>query len=261
MPPLKSILVMTDRSADAQVALQKAVVIARHFDAKLELLACDPEHPWAARGPGHAAAGARAVATRSLDSRRFLEALRGTISADDLQIHTSDDFDGPLHEGLARKVCSGGHSLVVNRLLRREGRRRSALTPTDWQVIRSCPVPMMLTRGRPWRPLPRFVATLGRATAAAESAPDEVLDVARYLADGCRGALEIIRNDSNPGGARPDAALASMPAPREIDVVVLRPFGREPASARDDAGATLAERIVDTLDCDVLLLPHAPLGR
>jgi Universal stress protein family len=43
MPPLKSILVMADRSADAQVALQKAFVIARHFDARIELLACDPQ--------------------------------------------------------------------------------------------------------------------------------------------------------------------------------------------------------------------------
>jgi len=252
---------MADRSADAQVALQKASVIARHFAAKIELLACDPEHPWAARSAGQAEAGARAAAARRLGSRRFLEALRSSISADDLQIHASEDVEGPLHEGVARKVRAGGHNLVVKRVTRPEGRRRSALTSTDWQLIRCCPVPLMLTRGRSWRPLPRFVATLDGARAPANDSAREVLDVARYLADGCQGALEIIGDESDLPGVRPDAALAAIPVPRDIDLVVLRACGRGPAAAGGEVGVALTEAIVDTLDCDVLLMPHAPRVR
>jgi universal stress protein E len=255
MPPLKSILVMADRSADAQVALQKAFVIARHFDARIELLACDPDHPWSARGAHHPEAGARAAAARSLDSRRFLDALRSSIPAEDLQIRASDDFDGPLYEGIARKVRSGGHNLVVKRLNRREGRRRPMLTPADWQVIRACPVPLMLTRGRPWRPMPRFVASV-----AAGVARDEVLDVAHYLARGCQAALEIVADAAGLAVHRQDAdvALASMPAPNDIDVVVLRACGHVPWGSGDGSGDTLAESIVETLDCDVLLMPPSP---
>jgi nucleotide-binding universal stress UspA family protein len=254
MPPLKSILVMADRSADAQVALQKAFVIARHFDARIELLACDPDHPWSARGAHHPEAGARAAAARSLDSRRFLDALRSSISAEDLQIQASDDFEGPLYEGIARKVRSGGHNLVVKRLNRREARRRPMLTPADWQVIRACPVPVMLTRGRPWRPLPRFVASV-----ADGAARDEVLDVAHYLAQGCQAALEIVADAAEPPRHRrgADGALATIPAPSDIDVVVLRACGRDPWASGDGTGGTLAESIVETLDCDVLLMPPA----
>lgn len=254
MPPLKSILVMADRSAEAQVALQKAFVIARHFDARIELLACDPDHPWSARAAHHPGAGARAAAARRLDSRRFLDALRRSISAEDLQIQTSDDFEGPLCEGIARKVRSGGHNLVVKRLNRRELRRRPILTRADWQVIRACPVPLMLTRGRPWRPLPRFVASV-----AGGAARDEVLGVAQYLAQGCQAALEIVA-DAAELPSRPrcaDGALATIPAPTDIDVVVLRACGHDPWASGDGTGGTLAESIVETLDCDVLLMPPA----
>lgn len=253
MPPLKSILVMADRSADAQVALQKAFVIARHFDAKIDLLACDADQPWTARPAGRADEAARAVAARGLDSRRFLEALRSTISADDLQIRVVDDCEGPLHEGLPRKVRADGHNLVVKRIPRADGRRRPALTPGDWQVIRSCPVPLMLTRGRPWRPLPRIVANL-----PPDGAPGDVVGVARYLAEGCHGALDIVASGAEsevaPRALPADGAHAPLPgAPSEIDVVVLRACSGHPRE--DAAAAALTERIVQTLDCDVLLMP------
>lgn len=251
MPPLKSILVMADRSADAQVALQKAFVIARHFDAKIELVACDAEQPWTARAAGRPEEGARARAVRSAESRRFLDALRSTIVVDDLPIRAGEDCDGPLHEGLSRRVRTAGHNLVVKRLPRRDGRRLSALTPSDWQVIRACPVPIMLTRGRPWRPRPRIVANVDEATAG------EIVDIARYLADGCHGALEVVQDADRPAGrAEPAASLIARPTQHEIDVMVLRACGHAPAE--DAARVALTERIVEQLDCDLLLMPRAP---
>ena len=156
---------------------------------------------------------------------------------------------------------AGGHNLVVKRITRHEGLRRPALSPADWQVIRSCPVPLMLTRGRSWRPLPRFVASLEATGPTSGGAPSEVLDVARYLADGCQGALEVVQDESAQPGTRTDAALAAIPAPSDIDVVVLRACNRVPAEAGDDAGATLAEQIVITLDCDVLVMPPVVRAR
>ena len=253
MAPLKSILVMADRSADAQVALQKAFVIARHFDAQIELFACDAEQPWVARSPGRAAEGAHAAAARSVETRRFLDALRGMIVVDDLQIRAGEDCDGPLHEGLPRRVRAAGHHLVVKRLPAREGRRRPALSAADWQVIRACPVPILLTRGRLWQPLPKFVAKVD------EPAAGDVVEAARYLADGCHGALEVVnegpaephRADGPPSGG---ASLVTRPTRHEIDVVVLRACGPHPDV--DVAREVATERIVEQLDCDVLLMPR-----
>lgn len=260
MPPLKSILVLVDRSADAQVALQKAFVIARHFGADIELVACDAEQAWMARLPGRAGESAQARAARSAESRRFLEALRSTILVDDLQIRIGADCEGPLHEALPSRVQAAGHHLVVKRLPWREARHRPALTSVDWQLIRASPVPVMLTRGRPWRPLPRIVASVDGAAA------DELIDAARFLADGCQGVLEVVHENVQPqvaagggsgaavrGGVGGGQALWTTPASQETDVVVLRACGHRPDE--DESRERLTARIVEQLDCDVLLLP------
>ena len=247
MSPLKSILVLADRSADAQVALQKAFVIARHFGADIELVACDAEQAWMARLPGRTRESAQAHAARSAESRRFLEALRSTILVDDLQIRIGADCEGPLHEVLPSRVQAAGHHLVVKRLPWREARHRPALTSVDWQLIRASPVPVMLTRGRPWRPLPRIVASVDGAAA------DELIDAARFLADGCQGALEVVYENVQPQAAAGGQALWTTPASQETDVVVLRACGHRPDE--DEARERLTARIVEQLDCDVLLLP------
>lgn len=269
MPPLKSILVLADRSAGAQGALQKAFVIARHFGAGIELAACDSEQAWMARLPDQVDENAPARAARRVESRRFLEALRSTILADDLQIRVGEDCDGPLYEALPRRVQAAGCHLIVKRLLRREGRHRPTLTSADWQLIRSSPVPVMLTHGRPWRPRPRFVAHVDDSTAAA------MVDAARFLAEGCDGIFEVVcgtvagavTSGASEGGTRNlavrpaaaggAAAAMTLPADQSIDVVVLCTGGQ--SSGEDESRAELADRLVDQLDCDVLLIPWTVL--
>ncbi|MCP5327807.1 MAG: universal stress protein [Steroidobacteraceae bacterium] len=269
MPPLKSILVLADRSAGAQGALQKAFVIARHFGAGIELAACDAEQAWMARVSDRADENAPARAVRRAESRRFLEALRSTVLADDLQIRVGEDCDGPLYEALPRRVQAAGCHLIVKRMLRREGRHRPTLTSADWQLIRSSPVPVMLTHGRPWRPRPRFVAYVDDPTAAA------MVDTARFLAEGCDGIFEVVcgavagaaASVSGEGGAcnlaaRPAAAggaaaATTMPADQSIDVVVLCTGGQ--SSGEDELRAELTDRLVDQLNCDVLLIPWTVL--
>ena len=49
-----------------------------------------------------------------------------------------------------------------------------------------------------------------------------------------------------------------MPGPSEIDVVVLRACGARPGE--DLEAAALTERIFETHDCDVLLMPRPTLA-
>ena len=88
---------------------------------------------------------------------------------------------------------------------------------------------------------------------------DDVLDVAQYLAQGCQAALEIVADAAGlPSGVRGgDGALATIPAPSDIDVMVLRACGHGRYASDGGTGGTLTESIVETLDCDVLLMPPA----
>jgi hypothetical protein len=85
---LSPILLCADRSSEAQDALRKASILARYLDAKIELFACDTEHGWAVSQSSQSEAARAALESCLAASRIYVEALRGSIAATDLQIAT-----------------------------------------------------------------------------------------------------------------------------------------------------------------------------
>ena len=53
MSPQRIILVLADRSTEAQSSLHKASVLARHLDASIDIFLCDTDHAWAVREQAH----------------------------------------------------------------------------------------------------------------------------------------------------------------------------------------------------------------
>ncbi len=278
MNRIKSILVIAERSGEVAGALQKACIVARHFGAAIELFACDAEHAYMAEHAYDPRGVGDAVRQCLADNRRFLEAMRTSIAADDLEIRTSVVCETPLHAGIVRKVQELMPDLVIRCVESSATKRHSVLNSTDWQLLRTCPAPLMLTRGRTWHPVPRIAAgvDLGGPTAACES----VLAAAAYLASGCGGDLEIVY--SEPDGARagsleamrrlaaerdltsahlellqgpPERTLPKLARDHELDVLVLGALSRR-TGAFGDAVGTLTETLIESLDCDFLLVRH-----
>lgn len=69
-------------------------------------------------------------------------------------------WDHPPEEALIRRVLDEGADLLIVELLRAGGGAAPALSATQWQLVRHCPAPVLLTRGRPWQAAPRIVASL-----------------------------------------------------------------------------------------------------
>lgn len=280
MNRINTVLVIAQRSGEVAGALQKACIVARHFGATIELFACDAEHAYMAEHTYDQRGVSDAVAQCLLDSRRFLDAVRSSVVASDLEIRTSVACETPLHVGILRKIEALQPDLVIRCVEARGQQRQSALTPTDWQLLRSCPVPLMLTRGRTWNPMPRIVAALDLQPGQA-AVGQRVLAAARYLASGCDGSLDLVH--SRPPDAGDQAAVDAMraiargigmdaAAPRllagapeqtlpdlarvdNIDVMVLGALSQR-ADASSDTVGTLTESLIETLDCDFLLVRH-----
>lgn len=280
MNRIKTILVIAQRSGEVAGALQKACIVARHFGASIELFACDAEHAYMAEHTYDKRGVVDAVEQCLLDSRRFLDAVRSSVVAKDLEIRTSVACETPLHVGILRKIEALQPDLVIRCVERRGQQRQSALTPTDWQLLRSCPAPLMLTRGRTWNPVPRIAAALD-LQAGQEVVGQRVLAAATYLATGCGGRIDLVH--SRPAGAGDPAAVDAMRAiahavgidaivprlldgvpehtlPRlarddNIDVMVVGALSRR-VGALGDAVGTLTETLIEDLDCDFLLVRH-----
>jgi nucleotide-binding universal stress UspA family protein len=278
MRTVQSILVLADRSNEAQSALQKASVLARHFHAQIELFTCDTEHAWAV-GVERQSPAAREVLDACLaESHRYLNALRGSIPAADLRISTSAACASELTEGVAQRVRDWRPDLVIKNLS--DG--APGVRPTqalDMQLIRATRVPMLWVRGHAWRPVPRITVALD-LTSDDKALTQQVLDTAECLALGCHGELSIVHClDSS---ARADAGLSSkamqtcdelgLSADRvtvsraspiasfavggshaNMDVLVL---GGVRASAWEQGCPTTTEALLNALSSDVLLVPR-----
>jgi universal stress protein E len=279
---IRSILVIAERSAELQSALHKACVIARHFDAQVELFACDAEHAWQVRDGFERRVAGEAVETAMADSRRLLDAIRASIAAEDLQITTSVACESPQYEGILRKVRESQPDLVIKCVAALDPTRRSALGATDWQMIRTCPAPLLLTRGRTWLPQPRVAASIDISAAESPAVTRRVLVSADYIARGCAGELDVVYSDAGGmlQGARrllrrftadvhvhparievlagpPELTLAGFARQREVDVMVLGALGHAASASGSMAAAaigTLTEALLEQLECDFLLV-------
>lgn len=202
----RSILVLADRSSETQSSLHKASVLARHLDASIDIFLCDTDHAWAVREQVHSAEARAVVAACHAENERFLRALRGSVPATDLRITLSFACAFAVHEGLAERVESLRPMLVIKSLANsREGRARPP-QPAEIQIIRSCRVPLLLSQGHQWQPVPRFCAALD-ANARDEAAWRSILLTTAQLARECHGLWSIgLLRDPKDRRSDPDPA-------------------------------------------------------
>jgi len=292
MEKLTSILVVVDREGQNRHALAKAMVLARHFHAKIELFLCDSAHAYAL-SHSYDPRGARLARDGCLaEARGFLQALRLGVGAEDVEIATHAACESPLYEGIVQRVLDICPDLVIKAPTGEHPVRRFTLDANDWQLMRTCPVPLMLTRGRPWQPQPQFAAALDVTEQETAGLARAILSTSEYLALGCHADLEILyseraaapspdvearaaqlrklAHDSGvpPEHVRvlsgdPEDTLAGFAAARNYDVLIIGALTHRKGPAA--LVGTLTSRLVDALGCDFILVKpgvyQCPLSR
>ncbi|MGH8308723.1 MAG: universal stress protein [Steroidobacteraceae bacterium] len=273
MEKLTSILVVVERGATHHHALRKACVLARHFGARLELFLCDAEHAYALRHSydRHGVAEARNACIG--DARLFLDALRKSLGAADIDIQLDAACESPLHEGIVHKVLRSRPDMVVKSL-------GPFLTAADWHLIRTCPTPLMLARGNTWQPQPKFAAAVDVSDEETPGLARSIVHTGEYLSLGCSGALEILHGarlhvpESTrvalselavqfrvpPEGVHllegePAKTLPHFAAERQYDVVVMGALTHRQAFTA--LVGTLTGTLVDSLACDIVFIKPA----
>src|SRR5215475_9603502 len=98
MQPVSSILVVVDRAPAAADALAKAVLLARKFQARIELFMCDAERGYALSQAYVPAGVQEARHACLLDTQRYLEGLKQAAAAPDVPIAIDAACESPLYE-------------------------------------------------------------------------------------------------------------------------------------------------------------------
>jgi universal stress protein E len=194
MVRLDRILAIVDPTSDVQPALDKARLLARRSGATLELFICDFDPSLSGR-PLFDTAKLKELRVEFLDERtELLEALADEIRAEGLTVETHVHWDNPLYLGVLRRVQESSPDLVVKDTHHHSVVRRALLTNTDWNLIRSCPAPLLLAKARDWPAQPRILAALdpehsGDQPAALDHA---ILDAAGLLSGSLAGELHVV---------------------------------------------------------------------
>jgi universal stress protein E len=192
MQPVNSILVVVDRSPSAADAAAKGVLLARKFHARVELFMCDAERGYAL-SQAYVPAGVEEARRACIaDTYSYLDGLRQSAAAPDVPITIDAGCESPLYESIVRKVMREQPDLVIKNVTSGKGQSSIGFDATDWQLMRTCPATLMLTRGRPWQTSPRFAAAIDASGAESAGLARNILKAAQ-IRRGCAGAeLDVL---------------------------------------------------------------------
>jgi universal stress protein E len=192
MNPLNNILAIVDPTAERHPAVEKSALLAEKLSARLELYVCDTK---ASREVRLAAqAGRRADQPLLVNLKAFLEDLAKPIRERGVDVTTEVECADPLHIGLIDRARRTTADLIVKDTHHHSFAQRTFLTNTDWELIRACPVPLLLTKSKRWASAPKLCAAVdpGHANDKPAVLDERIVDHAAFLAKRLGGELHLL---------------------------------------------------------------------
>lgn len=277
-------MLVVERHDPAHQVLNRALVLARHLHARLDLLLFDGDYvePASVAVPGREQARQR----NERSAREYLEALRGSIDAPGVEITIDVVGGSTLAEAVVHKVLNRCPDLVI-RCAHTDGRGEFARS--DMRLVQVCPAPLLLTSGRPWHARPHLAAVVDLCDRRSLESTRAVTAMGARLREGCAGELDILYEDPSltegeggfvagpmhdelrrrlnelraQGGVDEEhlhaiapaatASLARLVESRGFDVLIHAVPDPQPAGSAW-SGATPPSRQLAPLDCDLLFV-------
>ena len=192
MNHINHILVVVDPSAKGrQSAVDKAALLARSFDASVELLICDIE---SARDDAAFALHARKTPPSNTQLLELLDALAAPMRAQGLDVTVRLIYGESLHDSLLDFIRGSNADIIVKDTHRHSFARRTFLRNTDWYMAHGSPVPLLLTKRKDWSHSPVVMAAVdpNRAKESLAALDRQILNYAASLAGHLTGDLHVI---------------------------------------------------------------------
>lgn len=160
MLELDRILVIIEPGVDNQPALEKAIQLANYADSELELFIADYSI-FLEDGAYFDANQAQSMRQERSERRiEDLQALAQPLRDEGLRVLVATTWGNPPHEEILKRVQETNPSLVIKSTRHHPNPARRILSDEDWELVRYCPVPLLLAKGKKWRSNPAFIASV-----------------------------------------------------------------------------------------------------
>ncbi|MGI9201753.1 MAG: universal stress protein [Woeseiaceae bacterium] len=196
MHDINKILAVIDPTTETQPAMARAAWLAKQTGAELELLVCYYNEYLSGErlfdSPSLEKARAE-VLERQCDS---LEKLAQPARDDGVVVKTTAVWDHPLYEGVVRHAIESEADIVFKDTHHHSALTRAVLSNTDWNLIRTCPVPLWLVKPRDAGATPAFIAAIDPMNEHDKPAAldDEILQISKQLADKLQGEVHAFHS-------------------------------------------------------------------
>jgi universal stress protein E len=174
-----------DIDSEAQHALQRGAWLAGKLDAELELLICYYNEYLSDGRLGSYPSLENAQEDILKGLGRRLESLAEPLRESGLKVNTTSTWDHPLFEGIVRHAIACDADLVFKDTHHHSALSRALLTNTDWNLIRTCPVPLWLVKPQDISDKPTIIAAIDPLHEHDKPAAldDEILVISKALAE------------------------------------------------------------------------------
>lgn len=143
---IKKILVCLDPNTEIQPALKRAVVLAKSYGASIELLTVVYNRSLVNNNFFDTEGLNKAKAGFINSQKRWTETYVADVEKENISCNIDVVWQKPLYEGIIQKVEQCKPDLVIKSTHHHAQINKLFFTPNDWQLLKYCPVPLILAK-------------------------------------------------------------------------------------------------------------------
>lgn len=288
MLELNNVVVALDPHQEYQPALTKVLALARLAEFDITLISSEyAQH--LVEGYDFQAMDLPVLREQYLEERkRVLEDLATPLRDNGLRVETRAIWGHPAHRVVVSEAIRQHADLVIAHTRRHSSLSRMILTPNDWQLVRACPMPLLLVKEQDWQATPQILAAVDpmHSRSKPEALDRKILTIATAFAALTGGKLHVLHSYNPvhltsgqleraarqhrsalrrllddfdiPAASQhlineaPEYALSLMVQNIPVDIVVMGAISRNMAA--DIVLGSTTERVLDFLASDILVV-------
>ncbi len=196
MDTISRILAVIDPTVEQQPALGRAAWLAARTGAELELMVCYYNEYLSGDRLFDSPSLAKARDEVIANQEQHLEALAEPLRKDGVVVSTTAIWDHPLYEGIVRVAVESKADIVIKDTHHHSAVSRAFLTNTDWNLIRTCPLPLWLVKPHDMAQEPVFIAAIDPMNEHDKPAAldDEILQISKHLSKAVSGQVHAFHS-------------------------------------------------------------------
>ncbi|WKE67322.1 universal stress protein UspE [Gallaecimonas kandeliae] len=194
MADFKKILVVADPNQNEQPALSRAAFLAKRTGAHITLFLSIYDFSYEMTTM-LSSDEREAMRNGILNQRReWLEEVAKPLSDAKLDYEIKVTWHNRPYESIIHEVLEGGHDVLFKSTHEHHTLKAVIFTPTDWHLLRKCPVPVMLVKDHEWPAKGVVLAAVncGSEDEAHQQLDDKITRQAQALAKCIEGDLHLV---------------------------------------------------------------------